>query len=318
MADFRPRYLVLHDYGTPSDPGYSLSKTANNPYHALVYPDGTVRYRNPDNPYGVTAPHAYRLNDQSVGLSYAGPVGGQPTEAGLNAIRVEYDKIKALYPGIEALSHGEAYQRTRGTDQQASRDGRGLDEASWRSTLLQPKPEPQVMAGGITTSRVPDIIAPAIDQPRPMAERAMTFGVPKPAPTLTAGPTPAQRPNVLAGSRYDDGTPGGTMAPTPQLVSGPDPAQRPSRSLAAAPPPPPPVTPQPAMQPTAAQPGAVAASSMPKPMALGGPKPMGTPTANALTSPTYPTWNSDLGMPGIDWGASQPMKMGKLFGGLFG
>src|SRR5690349_14486468 len=67
-SGFNPSYAVLHDYG--SSPANSPNTFI--PYNALVFPDGTVRYRNPDNPYGTQAPHAYQLNPNSVGLAYAG------------------------------------------------------------------------------------------------------------------------------------------------------------------------------------------------------------------------------------------------------
>ena len=132
MDAWRPRNLIFHDYGgTPQN-----ADGVFNPYHALVFPDGKIRYRNPANPYAAPAPHAYKLNPASIGLSYAGPVGSTPTPEALNALKQEYQRIKSLFPDIEALSHGEAYQRTKGTPQQASRLGRGLDEASWRTILL--------------------------------------------------------------------------------------------------------------------------------------------------------------------------------------
>jgi hypothetical protein len=130
---FEPRYLILHDYGkTPVGwkPGTPLGF---NPYHALVH-GGQVQYRNPDNPYSGKAPHAYKLNPQSIGLSWAGPVGGNPAPADLNALRSEIARIRKLYPDIKIMSHGEAFAR-RGAIPQASKSGRGLEEASWRHAL---------------------------------------------------------------------------------------------------------------------------------------------------------------------------------------
>lgn len=133
---FQPKYLLLHDYGgNPRN-----EDSVFNPYHALVFPDGSVRYRNPSNPYGQPAPHAFKLNPLSVGLSYAGPVGSMPTPEAMAKLNSERDAILKQYPGLKILSHGEAYQQTRGTSQQASRDGRGLDEARWRSSLGGPIP----------------------------------------------------------------------------------------------------------------------------------------------------------------------------------
>lgn len=153
MSGWKPRNLILHDYGgTPDD-----KDGVFNPYHALVYPNGKVRYRNPSDPYGSPAPHAYRMNNDAIGLSYAGPVGSKPTPEALGAIRGEYDKINATFPGIKPMSHGEAYQATRGTPQQASRDGRGLDEAIWRHDLLGTTPTEEASSG-----------------PVPMAQRSLT------------------------------------------------------------------------------------------------------------------------------------------------
>lgn len=157
MADgWRPRYLVLHDYGgTPRN-----ADGVFNPYHALVFPDGSIRYRYPSDPYGQTAPHAFRMNPESIGLSYAGQVGSTPTPEAMATLRSEYGRIRERFPGIEPLGHGEAYARTRGTPQQASRDGRDLVEASWRANLASDAPAstPQLVSGptpirdrGITT-----------------------------------------------------------------------------------------------------------------------------------------------------------------------
>ena len=150
MADgFNPKYLVLHDYGgTPAN-----QEGMFNPYHALVFPDGSIRYRNPDNPYGQTAPHAYRLNPQSIGLSYAGQVGSTPSPAAMATLKSEYEKIGKQFPGIIPLSHGEAYNQTRGTDQQASRDGRVLDEASWRDAVRGPSRSDGFLPAGTQINR---------------------------------------------------------------------------------------------------------------------------------------------------------------------
>ena len=154
---FAPKTLVLHDYGgRPKN-----SDGMFNPYNALVFPDGSVRYRDPSNPYGTTAPHAYKLNPTSVGLSYAGPVGSTPTPQAMDTLRAERDKIVAQHPGLETLSHGEAYQKTAGGPQQASRDGRGLDEASWRTRLnwspydIDNDPNPPEL-GGAAPIKTPD------------------------------------------------------------------------------------------------------------------------------------------------------------------
>jgi len=178
MAEFKPKYMVLHDYGgTPKN-----SDGMFNPYHTLVFPDGSKRYRYPENPYGQKAPHAHKFNPESVGLSYAGQVGSMPTEAALATLRAEAADIQKRFPGIQQLSHGEAYNQTRGTSRQASRDGRGLDEASWRTKLPSsasdiPAPAPQ---GGMFASAPKNnegIVSTASTQPQqpvPVSQRGLT------------------------------------------------------------------------------------------------------------------------------------------------
>ena len=98
---WRPNTLVLHDYaGTPAN-----KDGVFNPYHALVFPDGSIRYRNPSDPYGAPAPHAYKLNPESIGLSYAGPVGSQPTAAAMETLRREAQKGGSMFPGIRPIGH---------------------------------------------------------------------------------------------------------------------------------------------------------------------------------------------------------------------
>lgn len=180
---FSPQYLVLHDYGgTP--------KTSFNPYHALVMPDGSVRYRDQQNPYGAPAPHAFKLNPVSVGLSYGGQVGATPTPQAMDALRAERAKIAAQFPGIKTLSHGEAYQQTAGGPQQASRDGRGIDEASWRTRLdwspydIDNDPNPPEMGGAKPQPAAPaTAVAGSTQRAQPMQ------------PGLTAAsPLPTQQP----------------------------------------------------------------------------------------------------------------------------
>jgi len=191
---WRPNTLVLHDYG-----GNPANRDGVfNPYHALVFPDGSIRYRNPSDPYGAPAPHAYKLNPQSVGLSYAGPVGSQPTAAAMATLRREAQKLSEMFPGIRPMGHGEAFQATKGTPQQASRDGRDLEEASWRSNVVYGPPAPgqtQVAAApvpmrsrGLTTfaGLAPPAGAPAATaeaQPGPSAAAesivAKIFGTPE-------------------------------------------------------------------------------------------------------------------------------------------
>lgn len=140
MADFRPRYLLLHDYDYPEGRMPKNEDGMFNPYNALVFPDGSVRYRNKEDPYGRSAPQAFRLNDDSVGLSYMGRSGETPTEAAMKALQAEVDKVRQKYPDIKVESHGQAYERTKGTAKQASRSGRGLDEASWRVNIRDAQP----------------------------------------------------------------------------------------------------------------------------------------------------------------------------------
>lgn len=161
---WHPHNLILHDYGgTPKN-----EDGVFNPYHALVFPDGSIRYRNPDDPYGSKAPHAYKMNGDSIGLSYAGQVGSQPTPEAMGTISSEYQKIQGMFPGIKAMSHGQAYEATKGTPAQASKDGRGLDEAAWRKDLPGFEDQTAAPAG-----------------PVPMANRSLT---------AFAGSQPAQQP----------------------------------------------------------------------------------------------------------------------------
>ncbi len=133
---WKPSHVIYHDYGgTPQN-----KEGVFNPYHALVFPDGSIRYRYPDNPYGQKAPHAHMMNPHSVGLSYAGQVGSKPTPAALATLQAENAKLQKMFPGIRGLGHGEAYQQTKGTPMQASKLGRDIIEASWRSQLGGPIP----------------------------------------------------------------------------------------------------------------------------------------------------------------------------------
>ena len=212
MGEFSPKYLVMHDYGgTPRNADGMF-----NPYHALVFPDGSIRYRNPANPYGQKAPHAYKFNPDSVGLSYAGQVGSKPTGPALETLKAEYAKIQKQFPGIQALSHGEAYNQTRGTPRQASKQGRDLDEASWRDQVrggagvVPPTPTEQASAkgfSGVPQNRDGIVSTAGLKPPQPhVAERGfaqyvgLTDGPPKPAgvapPTVQQAaysPTPAPK-----------------------------------------------------------------------------------------------------------------------------
>jgi len=185
---FDPKYLILHDYGQLPSNHPAGQPLGFNPYHALVS-GGKVQYRYPDNPYGQKAPHAYRLNPQSLGLAWAGPVGGNPTPQDLEALRAEIQRIRQQFPGIKMMSHGEAYQR-RGELPQASKLGRGLDEASWRKALAGEFQRPVSLGSGSGASS------------------GMATG-----PELNPVPQPS---NVAMGQALQGGPPPPTQAPRQQ------------------------------------------------------------------------------------------------------
>ena len=194
MSTFNPRYLVLHDYG-----GTPQGDKPFNPYHTLVMPDGRVIYRNPESPYSASAPHAYHLNSQAIGLAYGGPVGSKPTPEAMAALRAEAALIKSQFPSIERMGHGEAYAR-RGEIPQASKNGRDLIEASWR-TDLDGTPEPSVAPIHQTgVGRQPAA-------PVPLAQRSLVAHAglkPAEAPSVPSSVPPAmtpepQKPDSLAG-----------------------------------------------------------------------------------------------------------------------
>jgi hypothetical protein len=201
-SGFNPDYAVFHDYGG--------SVGSFNPYNALVMPDGTVRYRNPENPYGVKAPHAADANRDSVGLAYGGPVGAKPTPEALATLQKEFDTIRSQYPSIKGVGHGQAYDNYKHGDfpYRATNSKRDIPEASWRQDLTGP------------------VLAPSQEQamilagagPRPMPQRSMTAaagmqppGGPPP-PTYTP-PTPPPSPPPA--------TPGGPPT-TPEGIGLPD------------------------------------------------------------------------------------------------
>jgi len=193
---YQPKYLVLHDYGkTPVGwkPGTDLGF---NPYHALVH-GGRVQYRDPQNPYARPAPHAFKLNPQSIGLSWAGPVGGTPDEKDLAAIKAEIARIKQQFPGIKIMSHGEAYAQ-RGQIPQASKHGRGMNEAAWRTALGLDGPPPAVASGpaGPVAATGPAAPPAAAGSFRAAQEQGMDPGTQAMAAALT-GP-PAKDPMIAA------------------------------------------------------------------------------------------------------------------------
>lgn len=183
---FDPQYLILHDYA-------STPKGDNpfNPYHALIS-GGRKLYRYPENPYGKAAPHAYQLNPYSIGLSWGGPSGGQPGPDDLALLREEYASIKKQFPNIKVMSHGEAFA-ARDQMPRASKLGRGLEEASWRTLLDETGVAPSTTQIASTPSVVP------------MAQRSITAGhpaAPQPAPSPPRGaPVPTNYKSVSAPSQ---------------------------------------------------------------------------------------------------------------------
>lgn len=222
MSSWKPNYLIYHDYGgTPTN-----TDGVFNPYHALVFPDGSIRYRNPQDPYGSKAPHAYRLNGEAIGLSYAGPVGSKPTPEALETLRRENAKLQQMFPGIKGMGHGEAFQATKGTPRQASRDGRELMEAAWRASLnAEPVGGENAPGGpvplqnrGLTTYAGLAEASPAQSPAAPAfmanSEYGRESGPNAQAPTMTADAAPMAP--VMPGS----GTDGGLKVPFGLSLSG--------------------------------------------------------------------------------------------------
>jgi N-acetylmuramoyl-L-alanine amidase len=131
-------HVVLHDRGG--------AYNGQSPYHIEVLPDGKImNHWKADQ----RAPHAHNFNGQSIGVAYGGPVGGPMTPEALESMKFVTGGLRKANPNLQFQSHGEAYAATKGTDRQASKEGRGLDEASWRSNLglTQPPAAPQVDDG---------------------------------------------------------------------------------------------------------------------------------------------------------------------------
>lgn len=189
---FNPDWLIYHDsHGSPEN-----EKRQRMPYHATVFPDGTVNYRDPGNPYGAPAPHAFGMNPRSLGLAYSGPVGGMPTPEGMRSLQQEYEKIQARFPGMPGMGHGEAFEEHKKNPfalARPSRDGRSIEEASWRGSvgdlsnvpasglrplgLLPPSGEEAPPDVGPAVAAAPSNRAAPADAPR------MALGGPKPMPT---------------------------------------------------------------------------------------------------------------------------------------
>ena len=217
MSGFKPKYLVLHDYGgTPgANPGF-------NPYHALVS-GGKLSYRYPDNPYGQKAPHAFQLNPEAIGLSWGGQVGGTPSAAEMALLKAEYDNIMRQFPGIRVLSHGEAFaERTKGLPR-ASKLGRGLDEASWRKYLRDGVAFPGDLASEPALVSGPTLVS---EGQSPLAGRSITAGHPaaaRPSVAMNSG-SAGVNPTGAAGVAGPIHSP--SLSPAP---AAPAPAAAPSR-----------------------------------------------------------------------------------------
>jgi hypothetical protein len=198
------KQIILHDYGAAN------ANPANfSPYHISVDPSGRIYER-----YGPNerAPHAYRSNPQAYGVSYAGEVGATPTPEAMDSLRFVTGGLRGGNPNLEFLGHGEAYNRTAGTPQQASRDGRQLSEASWRNQLLEnPAGSPALTAGmpPVPVGQPP----PGPQQaPAPMANRSLV---------AAAGLAPPQAPPAAPPTRVASTAP---MAPAPRVIPTTDPS----------------------------------------------------------------------------------------------
>lgn len=181
VRPFTPRRIVYHDYGGHPD---GSKEGVFNPYHVLVFPDGNVRYRNPENPYGGKAPHAFMLNNTSLGLSYAGGVGERPTPEAMKVLQQEYEKIQSRYPGIPGLGHGE-------TGWMGSKNGREMQEASWRDRVkeMSAVPEDGLRPLGLLGTPEPVVTS---------APGASPFVADVPKPELVTRPPAAAPPKVAA------------------------------------------------------------------------------------------------------------------------
>jgi hypothetical protein len=183
---FDPDWLIYHDsHGSPEN-----EKRQRMPYHVTVFPDGTVNYRDPGNPYGSPAPHAYGLNPKSLGLAYSGPVGGMPTPEGMKALQQEYEKIQARFPGMPGMGHGEAFEEHKKNPfalPRPSRDGRSIEEASWRGSVGDMS---NVPASGL---RPLGLLPPPGEEAPPDIGPAVAAVSPRPSAPRTASPPPSPR-----------------------------------------------------------------------------------------------------------------------------
>ena len=127
LRDVAGLRAILHDYGRTPQGGFQRDSFI--PYHWLVTPEGRLiqRYR-PDQ----VAPHAYQSNPTTLGIAYGAPVGSELTPQA----RATMAWLRQNMPqGMQYETHGQAYDRTRGTPQQASVAGRGSDEARWHAVF---------------------------------------------------------------------------------------------------------------------------------------------------------------------------------------
>jgi hypothetical protein len=190
---FDPDWLIYHDsHGSPEN-----EKRQRMPYHVTVFPDGTVNYRDPGNPYGSPAPHAFGMNPRSLGLAYSGPVGGMPTPEGMKALQQEYEKIQARFPGMPGMGHGEAFEEHKKNPfalARPSKDGRSFEEASWRGSVgdMSNVPASGLRPLGLlppSGEDAPPDVGPAVAgvAPRPYAS------APRHSAPSTASPPPSPR-----------------------------------------------------------------------------------------------------------------------------
>jgi hypothetical protein len=199
---FAPDWLIYHDsHGSPEN-----EKRLRMPYHVTVFPDGTVNYRDPGNPYGAPAPHAAGFNPRSLGLAYSGPSGGTPTPEGMKALQQEYEKIQARFPGMPGMGHGEAHAAHKKHPfafPPASVSGRPLEEASWRESVGDMS---NVPASGL---RPLGLLPPSGEQAPPDVGPAIASASPRPAPERMAlgGPKPGSRPMPYPDAPYAGMTP---------------------------------------------------------------------------------------------------------------
>ena len=162
--------VVLHDFANNSGRNSSRS-----PYHLAARPDGTFTES-----YGPRdrAPHAYNFNGRGYGLSYDGPYGSQPTPEAMATLQWLAQGLRRENPSMRFGSHGQYYDQTRGTPLQASRSGRDLREASWRSNLFPPGQAP---AAAPTTQQ--QLEAEIAEQDRLGVGRPVAGQAPAAAPT---------------------------------------------------------------------------------------------------------------------------------------